>query len=255
MYFIDVQGTLIDDEAYLPIRGSKEFINYLNNNHTDYMVVTNNTKQTTSAFLNYLNNIGLNITQRNYLDPLMLLEEVVDKKSVAAYGTSNFLTVLTDMGYELNFKNPKTVLVSIKDDFIFNEFEQMIKFILNGAKLVGMHGTTLYAKNNKRYPGVGAILKMLSFATSTSYEIVGKPSKLFYYNALKKLNNNLSFKDIIMISDDLKGDLVEIAKLGAKTIFVLSGKYKNANEIIPFISKNEQPDFIFKDIKEMMEKI
>ncbi len=258
MYFIDIQGTLIDDNAHLPIDGSIEFINYLNKNYISYMVVTNNTKHSTSKFLQYLNGIGLNITKENYLDPLMLLQETVKKDSVAAYGTSEFLSILKNMEYKLDFKTPKTVLISIKEDFSFDEFGEMIGFILKGAKLVGMHETTLYAKNNKRYPGVGAILKMLSFATSVNYEIIGKPSKLFYDTALKRLNKNnknLSFANITMISDDLKGDLIPIRKLGARTIFVLSGKYKSAKEIIPFVLQNEQPDFIFKNIKEMMEKI
>ena len=258
MYFIDVQGTLITDDTRLPTRGSVRFIDTLNKNHTSYMVVTNNTKHASDDFLQYLNDIGLAIPKENYLDPLMLLEDRVDKNSVAAYGTDEFLAVLSQMGYKFDFQNPQTVIVSIKADFTFDEFAQMTEFLLAGAKLVGMHETALYKKNEKRYPGVGAILRMLSFATSVEYETIGKPSRNFYDTALECLKSqakDVTFEDITIVSDDLKGDLVKAAALGMRTILVLSGKYKKADEILPFVSQAEQPDLIFEDIQEMMERV
>lgn len=113
----------------------------------------------------------------------------------------------------------------------------MIDFLLGGASLVGMHETSIYAKNSKRYPGVGAILKMLEFATSVSYEVVGKPSEAFYNESLNKLkeqDSNVEFSDVIMISDDVKGDLGGAKEMGMKTFFVTSGKYKTESEIVPF---------------------
>jgi len=259
MYFIDVQGTLISDSNKMPIRGSIEFIDYLNSNSIAYMIVTNNTKKSSLDFYNYLKSIGFNFSFDKYLDPLMLLETRVVKDSVAAYGADEFLKTLTSMGYSLNYENPKTVLVAIKENFTADEYAQMIEFILNGAKLVGMHETSIYAKNNKRYPGVGAILKMLEFATSTSYEVVGKPSNSFYAEALKKLqlqtDTKITFQDITMISDDVKGDLGGAKQLGMKTIFVTSGKYKTSQEIVPFLDESKKPDFVYANMQEILEKI
>lgn len=258
-YFIDVQGTLICDDKRLPIRGAKEFIALLNAQNTPYMVITNNTKHASIEFLTYLQNLDLEIKVEHYLDPLMLLESRVDKSGgLAAYGTKEFLHVIQNMGYRLDFENPKTVLISIKNDYTSEEFAQMIDFLLSGAKLVGMHETTLYAKNQKRYPGVGALLKMLSFATSVPYEVVGKPSDNFYKEALQRIqkqNADLAFEDITIISDDVKGDLTGAAIFGMQTVFVLSGKYKNAEEIIPFLKNEERPDFVFADMQEVMERV
>ncbi len=153
------------------------------------------------------------------------------------------------MGYELDYENPQTVLVAIKEDFMPDEYAQMIEFLLNGAKLVGMHETSIYAKNNKRYPGVGAVLKLLEFATSVSYDVVGKPSEAFYKEALSRIqkqDKTLSFEKITMISDDVKGDLGGAKELGMKSIFVTSGKYKTAEEIVPFLEI--KPDEIYNSI-------
>ncbi len=258
MYFIDVQGTLIDDLHKQPIRGAREFIDYLNEHQLPYMVITNNTKRSSDDFLSYLNKIGLNISAAHYLDPLMLLDAMLPKEKVAAYGSEPFLRILETEGYLLDYESPQSVLIAIKEDFSADEYSKMIGFLLNGSRLVGMHETTLYAKNGKRYPGVGAILKMLKFATSASYDVVGKPSKAFYDEALKRLqeqDTGANFRDITIISDDVKGDLGGAKELGMQTVFVLSGKYRRADEIIPMLDAAEQPDAVYADIHEMMEEI
>ena len=258
MYFIDVQGTLISDIDKSPIRGSIEFIKMCNEKNIPYMLVTNNTKKPSNKFYDYLNSIGFEFEFSKYIDPLMLLESCVSKVSVAAYGADDFLETLVNMGYTLNYKNPQTVLVAIKENFDSNEYAQMIDFLLSGAKLVGMHETSIYAKNSKRYPGVGAILKMLEFATSVSYEVVGKPSEAFYDKSLEKLkeqDSSANFSDVTMISDDVKGDLGGAKEMGMKTIFVTSGKYKTEQEIVPFLKPELRPDEIYADMQDILEAI
>lgn len=258
MYFIDVQGTLISDIDKSPIRGSIEFVDMLNERQTPYMIVTNNTKYKSEVFYNYLKSLGFNFDIERYIDPLMLLESRVEKTSVAAYGAQEFLDTLISMGYILDYQNPKTVLVAIKKDFTSDEYAQMIDFLLNGASLVGMHETSIYATANKRYPGVGAILKLLEFATSVSYDVVGKPSVSFYneaLNMLKKQDKRADFSSVKMISDDVKGDLGGAKELGMKTVFVTSGKYKSADEIVPFLKDELKPDLVYADMQEILEAI
>ena len=258
MYFIDVQGTLISDEDKTPIRGSIEFINKLNEEEIPYMVVTNNTKKDSLKFYQYLHSLGFDFKFDSYLDPLMILESHVEKSSVAAYGAEEFLSTLVSMGYSLEYENPKTVLIAIKENFNADEYANMIDFLLSGAKLVGMHETSIYAKNNKRYPGVGAILKLLEFATSVKYDVVGKPSDAFYTKALELLHAqgaNGGFENVTMISDDVKGDLGGAKELGMKTIFVTSGKYKTKDEIVPLLDEKLRPDYTYADMQEILESL
>jgi len=257
MYFIDVQGTLISDKDKTPIAGAIEFIEKLNREKIPYMVVTNNTKKESKEFYNYLQSIGLNFPQEHYIDPLMLLDGRISREGVAAYGSEEFLRTLEQMGYILEYTNPKSVLVATKENFMSDEYAQMIDFLLSGATLVGMHETSIYAKNSKRYPGVGAVLRMLEFATSSSYDVVGKPSIAFYAEALRllqKQDKGASYEQITMISDDVKGDLGGAKELGMETLFVTSGKYKTAEEIVPLLEKNVRPDFVYADMQEILEK-
>lgn len=259
MFFIDVQGTLIEDNTKLPIRGAVAFIDRLNQEQIPYMVITNSTKHSSEEFLGYLNSIGLSIAKERYLDPLMVLERHISvNQKVAAYGSEAFLNVLRTMGYTLDFTAPEVVLIAIKENFAPDEYAQIIEFLLSGARLVGMHETTLYVKNHKRYPGVGAILRMLEFATSSPYTVVGKPSRAFFEEALDRLGDQCegaAFQDVTIISDDLKGDVIGARELGMKGIFVLSGKYKSADEILPLISPENHPDAVYSDLQEVLESL
>ncbi|SFP40462.1 HAD-IIA family hydrolase [Hydrogenimonas thermophila] len=252
-YMIDVQGTLIDDKQKRPIAGSIETIYKLQKQKTPFVLVTNNTKQDSEKFKTYLHELGYIFDDTQYLDPLMVLDTILPPTSVAAYGTPEFLTLLKERGYRFDFESPKAVLVSIKADFTNDEYAQMIELILGGAKLVGMHETSIYAKNGRRYPGVGAILKMISFATGCEYQVVGKPSVSFYTQALEKLrtqDKSISFETVEMISDDLKGDLSGAKALGMKTSLVLSGKISSIEEVKSIVKNSA--DIVAKTIGDVL---
>jgi len=252
-YMIDVQGTLIDDKQKRPIAGSIEAVEKLQKQRTPFVLVTNNTKQDSEKFKIYLRELGYLFDNAQYLDPLMVLDTILPPTSIAAYGTPQFLTLLKERKYRFDFKNPEAVLVSIKADFTNDEYAQMIELILSGAKLVGMHETSIYAKHGHRYPGVGAILKMISFATGCSYEIVGKPSLSFYTQALEKLRSqdeSISFETVEMISDDLVGDLAGAKALGMKTSLVLSGKIASVEEVKSIVKNSA--DRVAKTIGDLL---
>lgn len=254
-YFIDVQGTLISDKDKSPIEGSIEFIEYLNSSKTPYMVVTNNTRILSRDFHAFLCSLGFKIPFENYLDPYMVLEKSVKTKDIKAFGVLEFKESLMRMGYDINSKNPKAMLIASKKDFDSDDYASMIETALGDVDIIGMHATSIYAKDGRRYPGVGAILKMVSYATSKDFEIIGKPSVAFYEEARRLLNlqqdEDVAFEDVTMISDDAIGDLSGIKKLGAKSILVLSGKCKSIDEIAHI---KESIDEVIPNIGQMLSK-
>lgn len=156
------------------------------------------------------------------------------------------------MGYELEYENPQTLMVSISKDYTNEDYSQMIECALKTDDLIGMHETSIYSKEGSRYPGVGAIMSMIKFAVNKDYKVVGKPSFNFYNEAKKLLGTN-DFKNITIISDDMMGDLVGAKKLGMKAILVLSGKIKDANEVIPTLKEEEKPEYICKNMREVLQ--
>jgi len=231
-YFIDVQGTLIDDIEKKPIEGAIEFIEYLNNQNIPYLLITNNTKHPSREFFNFLVSLGFPIKFTSYIDTFTVLKEVAPYKEVAVFGTPKFEDNVKALGYEIVTDNPKEMIITLNQHYTNEDYAQMINYALQGAKVIGMHGTSIYAKEGKSYPGVGAMLAMINYATKMPTTVVGKPSKNFYQkglNMLLEIDNTLNFEDVEIISDDVIGDLVGAKKLGMTTTFVLSGKYQSAD--------------------------
>lgn len=255
MYFIDVQGTLISDSDKSPINGACELIDILNLKNIPYVVITNNTKAKSDDFLEGLRKKGLNIKDGAYLDPFCVLKEALSPSNVAMFGASEFIATMQSLGYVQDLKNPKAVLIASWDDFKFSDFASINELILNGAEFIAMHETSIYKKNGRLYPGVGAIAAMVAYSTGASYKAVGKPSMAFYNEALRLINlqkQGVKFSDITIISDDAKGDLVGAKELGMKTILVLSGK---VSDVAKTGVKENIIDQIYKDVQDYIKVI
>ena len=291
MFFIDVQGTLIKDSDKSLIQGACELVSWLNLKQIPYLIITNNTKD-----LNFLENLrkkGLEIKENAYLDPFFVLKERLKPCKIAAFGADEFKKALCELNFTLDYEGPQALLVASYDKFSFDDFALMIELIKRGVRLIAMHETSIYKKNDKSYPGVGAIMQMLKYATNASYEVFGKPSAAFYESALKMINlqilgenssnfaknsqkgvnfsknvaknsansaknsanlkensSPVNFSDILIISDDFKGDLLKAREMGMKIALVLSGKINSANGL-----DLRGDDKVFASVKEFLKEL
>lgn len=230
MLFIDVQGTLINDSDKSLIKGASGLIVWLNAKQIPYVIITNNTKDLN--FLQHLREKGLAIKDNAYLDPFFVLRQRLKSCKVAAFGADEFKNALQELEFSLDYETPDALLVASYDKFSFDDFALMIELAKKGVRLIAMHETSIYKKNGKSYPGVGAIMKMLKYATNASYEVFGKPSQAFYESALKLLqrqDKRAKFSDTLIISDDFTGDLVKAREMGMKIALVLSGKLNSSD--------------------------
>ncbi len=253
-YFIDIQGTLLSDEDKSPIIGSLELLEFFNKTSTPYILVTNNTKQKSLELIEELHVKGFDFPKESFIDPLMVLKDKVGDKSVLGFGSQKFCDILPKLDLHVS-KNPDIILIASDDNFSSQDFASMIELVLGGAKPIGMHGTSTYAKHGRRYPGVGAILAMIEYATGVKGEVVGKPSEVFYKSAfemLKKQSPTLRLQDICMISDDALGDLVGAKDIGIKTSLVLSGKCKSENEILHV---KDKIDNVSSNVNEILQSL
>lgn len=232
MYFIDVQGTLISDNDKSPINGACELIERLNQKQIPYVVITNNTKIKSDEFLRVLKDKGLAIKDGAYIDPFCVLNKTISPCPVALFGASEFIATMQNIGYTQDFKSPRAVLIASWDKFSFDDFATINELALKGVQIIAMHETSIYKKNGRLYPGVGAIASMISYATGAKFSSIGKPSIGFYSAALELLkaqNPQAKFSDITIISDDATGDLYGAKELGMTTTLVLSGKIDREN--------------------------
>ena len=114
-YFIDVQGTLIDDVDKKPIEGAIAFIDTLNAKKIPYVVVTNNTKIPSTQFHQFLNDLGFSIPAQNYLDPFMALGNVLHVKNISL---QSFITRRSCERMGLHVNDEVTLLIKASELFV-----------------------------------------------------------------------------------------------------------------------------------------
>lgn len=121
--------------------------------------------------------------------------------------------------------------------------------VKNKAYLLALHKNRVYKdERGELSPSVGVVVKALEYACQKRAKVFGKPNPAFFREVLKRLKAKPD--DCMMISDDPLSDLLGAKKLGMKTVFVTSGKYKD-EEILKTLNNKFQPDLIYQNISQI----
>jgi ribonucleotide monophosphatase NagD (HAD superfamily) len=115
----------------------------------------------------------------------------------------------------------------------FDNLNRAFRLVRGGAELIGMHRNPWWLTPEGPTLDSGAIVTGLEFATERPARILGKPSPDFFREAAAELVDEvraaggprLRRRDIAMIGDDIRTDIVAGGRVGLRGVFVLSGKH------------------------------
>ncbi len=111
------------------------------------------------------------------------------------------------------------VVVAGHDEFDYAELRGATQAILGGAALIGANRDRTFPREDGMWPGTGAILAALEYATEATAEIVGKPEPGIFRVALERLAPGRT----LVIGDRLDADLGGAAAAGLDGAIVLTG--------------------------------
>lgn len=135
-------------------------------------------------------------------------------------------------------QKPEAVLIGdLEDRWSYDILNEILDKVLNGAELIAMQKNRYWVKDGKILLDAGSFIAALEYASSKKATIIGKPSEIYFRNALSKLGMNPDQK-FLMIGDDVETDIIPVQKLGSKGILIYSGKTKYR-----FRDKMIKPDF------------
>jgi glycerol 3-phosphatase-2 len=111
------------------------------------------------------------------------------------------------------------VVVAGHDELHFTELRVATQAVLAGAELIGAGRDPTFSREDGLWPGTGAIVAALEYATGRSARIIGKPQPQMFHAALDRLGPGRA----LMIGDRLDSDLAGAAAAGLDGAIVLSG--------------------------------
>jgi HAD superfamily hydrolase (TIGR01458 family) len=251
LYLIDIEGTIVKDKSLVPIEGAIDWMNSLKSNDCRFVLVSNNTTHKPADLLSLLRNSGFNLEEENLVTCIgAALNWLKAKKIKSCFviGTPQLKSLLNENGIETKEdEKAEAVLVGLDTSLDYQKLKIATNALVkNKAYLLALHENRLYQdEKGELSPSVGAVVKALEYACQKKAKVFGKPNPAFFREVLKKFNAKA--EDCIMISDDPLSDLFGAKKLGMKTVFVTSGKYKDQG-VLKSLNKKFQPDFVYQNI-------
>jgi glycerol 3-phosphatase-2 len=111
------------------------------------------------------------------------------------------------------------VVVAGHDEFSYAELRTATQAVLNGAELIAANRDRTFPAADGQWPGTGAIVAAVEYATEHAARTVGKPDVLLFETALDRLGPGRS----LMVGDRLDADLAGAAAAGLDGAIVLTG--------------------------------
>jgi len=257
-FLLDLEGTLVKDTSYTPIPEALEFVKELQERGVPWIVATNNSTEKPYRLIEILREKGFPVDENRILTPSLLASNFLKRsgvKSLYFLGTEKVKEFFKEEGFEVRDDHKVDAVVVGRDREINYEKLKVATSALvhNDAKLFAFHKNRLILDPDGLVgPSVGAIAQALSYASNKPVVVFGKPSKEYFERAFELLKIKEPQK-VYMVSDDPFSDLAEGKKnAGFKTVFVLSGKYRNSS-VLEEIPEELRPDYTFKHAGECRE--
>jgi len=116
------------------------------------------------------------------------------------------------------------VVVAGHDDVSFSELREAVQSVIAGAHLIGAGRDRTFPMPDGPWPGTGALVAALEYATSRTAEIVGKPDPQVFLTALDRMGPGRA----LAVGDRLDADLAAAAAAGLDAAIVLTGATSRA---------------------------
>lgn len=227
-YLIDIDGTLLNGSE--AITGAVDFINRLNNNGDNYLLMTNSIKSI-EVQQTRLAQAGINVKSERIINPIVAINKYLSDmhiEKVKIIGSELEINQIKATNVKENYEI--VILLDFeKSNFGYNVIQEIIDDVENGIKVITASLSIYYLKNGKKAVDTGAFVKIIEDITNCKITNYGKPSMAYFDIAGKILNTDKN--TLCVIGDDWSTDILGANEYGAKSILVKTGKYKEKDEL------------------------
>jgi 4-nitrophenyl phosphatase len=253
---IDMDGVLWHGETALP--GLTDFFTTLNELGIGYVLATNNATRVASQYTEKLARFGVTVNPEQILTSAEVTASHLEhhyppETTVYVVGEDGLRLALARHGFRLlpagGLVAPGTraglVVVGLDRQACWEQLASAAHLIQNGAHFIGTNGDVTFPTETGPLPGAGALLALVEAATGIAPEIMGKPARAVYEEALLRLGATPA--TTAMVGDRLDTDIAGAQAAGLPGILVLSGVTSRQQ----LARHPVEPDLVYEDIREL----
>jgi len=224
----DLDGTIYQGDHL--IDGVLETLGGLADRQIPYRFVTNTTSKPRQQVVAKLKTLGIEVP----VDSIFTAPAVAHRFLVEHGLRRCFFLIkpslLADFpGIEAVEEDPEAVVIGdLGDQFGYNNLNLAFEFLLNDARFLTLARNRYFKKKGKLSLDVGPFVAALEYATQREAELLGKPSATFYHEAVASMD--LAPDQVVMIGDDLEGDVLGSQEAGLHGLAVRTGKFQSDDD-------------------------
>ena len=153
-------------------------------------------------------------------------------------------------GFDLQGTSPEAVVIGdLGEAWDFATLNRAFHQLMDGAVLLALQRDRYWLKGDALALDAGPFVAALEYATGEAATLCGKPSAAFYGAALATLPTAVAARprDVVMIGDDVWGDVEGAQQAGLSAWMVRTGKFRE--EVVT--SSGIAPDRIIESVAEL----
>lgn len=242
---LDLDGTVyVTDHA---IDGAVEAIRAVRDASFPLLFVTNTTRQPSGALVERLKGLGLDVEPGEvFTAPRAAVRWLLDGGLRRVHPLLVQATWEDLSELELVDAEADAVLVGdLGHEWSGARLDRAFRLIADGARLVAVQKTRYSQGEVGLELDAGPYVAALEFAADVEATVVGKPSPSFFRSAAAALGRLA--EDLVMVGDDLRGDVGGAQRAGAKGVLVRTGKYRAGD----LEQSDIEPDAVLESIADL----
>lgn len=224
----DLDGTLYTDDGAVP--GAVAALRELRRRAVPFRYVTNTTRRSRRRLAERLAGYGFEAQAVDIITAPQACVAFLHQRGirrVAAYVADETLEDFAD--FDLTSAHPESVVVGdLGDAWDFAKLNRAFLQLMDGAELIALQRDRYWMRGDGLALDAGPFIAALEYATGRTATVCGKPSVEFYRVALVTLGPGAVERprDVVMVGDDLWGDVEGAQRAGLTAWMVRTGKFR-----------------------------
>jgi len=252
-----VRGVLIDLDGVLyegdrPVDGAAEAVAKLTRNSVPHLFLTNTTSRPRSALVDKLASMGVETSVASILTPPVAADRWLARHApgpaalFVPEATAAELASVEHLDAGAESGAASVVLGDLGEGWTFAKLNRAFRLLMDAPRpvLVALGMTRYWRAPGGLQLDVAPFVAALECATGCEAVVLGKPAPAFYETAAETLG--LSLEELVMIGDDIVGDVGGAQRVGAGGILVRTGKFRPGD-----LEGEIRPDVVLDSIADL----
>jgi HAD superfamily hydrolase (TIGR01458 family) len=242
-FLFDLDGVFYNDTQ--PIPGGAEVIAQLRELSVPFRFVTNTTSKSRVSLAAKLHSFGVSAEPREIFCPAVAASAFLREKNASSvfFTTTDTRGEFDDVHEDLA-RPDYVVLGDLGDDWTYARLNQVLRHLLDGARLIALGMSRYWRANDGPRLDVGPIASAFTYATGQQPIVLGKPAREFFLRATRDLQTDPA--QCAMVGDDIVTDIGGARAAGLLTILVRTGKFRPED-----LQSTVKPDVIIDSIADL----